>query len=214
MKDDRNADKGDAYDSAGGLCLDQRCSDRSPLRLNTDDKRNSHTPETAVGARLMGRPSRRSTPVAPVSAQPARERSLLPAILQMLTCGLWSLSTSVPTGSDPIPSMSRSAPSRRFIASANADRLSVLDSSMSLLPFRRGSRTLGALCGRRCSDWNSAAALLPDPRTGIPKPADCHRVRAWLGSRSSLLLGPSWKRPGPLPPRYGKHLGAARYPRT
>ena len=127
-------------------------NDRSPLRLARDDSRNSHMPETAVGLRCIGRPSRRS-PVATLSAQPAREQSLLPAILQMPTWGLWGCSASAwPTGSDPIPNISRITPSRRFIACANADRLSVLNSSMSLLPFRRGSRTLGALCGRRCSD--------------------------------------------------------------
>jgi hypothetical protein len=38
---------------AGGLRLDQRCSDRSPLRLNTDDSKNSHSAETKVGLRLM-----------------------------------------------------------------------------------------------------------------------------------------------------------------
>jgi len=31
-----------------GLRLDQRCSDRSPLRLNTDDSKNSHSAETKV----------------------------------------------------------------------------------------------------------------------------------------------------------------------
>ena len=122
------------------LCRER--NDRRPLRLARDDNRNSHTPETAVGARLMGRPSRRSTRVAPVSAQPARERSLLPAILQMPTCGLWGSSTSAwPTWPDPIPRMSRSASSRRFIACAMADRLSVSNSSMSLLPFDWGNRT-------------------------------------------------------------------------
>jgi hypothetical protein len=32
---------------------------------------------------------------------------------------------------------------------------------------------IGALRDGRCSSWNTAAAL-PDPRAGIPKPADCH----------------------------------------
>jgi hypothetical protein len=60
----------------------------------------------------------------------------------MTTCGLWRLSPSAwPTGSDPIPSISRIAPSRRFIACANADRFSVLDRSTVLLPVRWGSRT-------------------------------------------------------------------------
>ena len=126
---------------AGGLCLDQRCSDRSPLRLNRDDNRNSHTPETAVELRLRGRPSLRAL-LGTVSVQPARERSLLPAILQMPTCGVWGFSSpGWPTGSGPIPTMSRIAPSRRSIACANADRFSVLDSSMSLLPSNWGTRS-------------------------------------------------------------------------
>ena len=121
------------------LC--RKWNDRSPLRLARDDHRNSHTPETAIGVRLGGRSCRRLTPVATVSAHPAPERSPLPAIRQMPTCGLWGCSSSAPTGSDLILSMSRIAPSRRSIAWANADRFSVLDSSMSLLPFDWGSRT-------------------------------------------------------------------------
>ena len=80
-------------------------NDRSPLRLARDESRNSHTPETAVGLRLMGRSCRRLTPVATVSAQPAVERSL------------------------------------RSSACAIVDRVSVLELSMSLLPFKRGSST-------------------------------------------------------------------------
>jgi len=80
-------------------------NDRSLLRLARDESRNSHTPETAVGLRLLGRSCRRLTPVATVSAPPAVERSL------------------------------------RSSACAIADRVSVLELSMSLLPFKRGSST-------------------------------------------------------------------------
>jgi hypothetical protein len=76
-------------------------------------------------------------PVAAVSTHPALVRSRLPA-----TRCLWCLSPSAwPTGSDPIPSISRITPSRRLIACENADRFSVLDLSMVLLHFRWGSRT-------------------------------------------------------------------------
>jgi hypothetical protein len=39
--------------------LDQRLSDKSPLRLAMDDNKNNHRAETEVGLRLMGQPSRR-----------------------------------------------------------------------------------------------------------------------------------------------------------
>ena len=68
-------------------------------------------------------------------------RSRRPATRQMTTCGLWRLSPSAwPTGSDPIPGISRTTPFRRFIACANADQDSVLGLSMVLLPVRWGSR--------------------------------------------------------------------------
>jgi hypothetical protein len=38
--------------------LVRRRNDRSPLRFNKDDNKNSHRAETEVGLRLMGQPSR------------------------------------------------------------------------------------------------------------------------------------------------------------
>jgi hypothetical protein len=85
----------------------------------------------------------------------------------VLSCGLWGLSPSAwPTGSAPIPSISRIAPSRRFVACAYADRSSALDLSMSLLPFDWGSRThRHELCCTSRFSANATCECVPSTET-------------------------------------------------